>query len=482
MACTGTYDSLKRVVLEMILASITNEATPFDFARLVRLAQVFVIADNGRTVGLTSVVVRTILDKVLTEELPPMATSQGFDVLTDLASWSKQHGCVDIDMPMVHSAYETVLRWVSTSRHLAEDSNVCRTVLQTFEQAIRTVTQQMHRAERPASSSAATPAHQDHSSSWRMRRDIRRLARNRAMSMAGPGAGQHATTTATASNIATSIISNYPSLAATMDLSSDVSFIQWELKIHLNRYMDLVRRSRDVSESSADHVDDLGPLRRLLERKGPAGGHGGKLSFTDHGIRFIMVDHRIVVGFIDTGKEEEDHLTLVFRDLMGKHVSQATMRMATSEFLEQHRSAEMPPPVDDADRAQRRPRPAPPAPPTPSRMARVEAVNEQYIPAFDQMFNEGTESARAAELVDQLMRDQSELERRHPLPSSTRVTEKSTIAAPTPKSMSGHPTQLFRQYCAQMGYLRKESRGDVAVLPLSHKLLDTLNEFDQIPT
>jgi hypothetical protein len=43
-------------------------------------------------------------------------------------------------------------------------------------------------------------------------------------------------------------------------------------------------------------------------------------------------------------------------------------------------------------------------------------------------------------------------------------------------------TQLFRQFCAQIGYLRKESRGDVAVLPLSHKLLDTLTEFDQIPT
>lgn len=55
---------MKRVILEMILASITNEATPFDFARLVRLAQVFVIADDGRTVGLIPLVVRTILDKV----------------------------------------------------------------------------------------------------------------------------------------------------------------------------------------------------------------------------------------------------------------------------------------------------------------------------------------------------------------------------------------------------------------------------------
>jgi hypothetical protein len=260
------------------------------------------------------------------------------------------------------------------------------------------------------------------------------------MSLAGPGAGQHTTTATNVNNGAISIISNYPSLAASMDLNSDASFIQWELKIHLSRFMDLVRRSRDTTDSNVDHINDISPLRRLLDQKGPSNGNNAShLSLIDHGIRFIMVDHRIVVGFIDNkdivdstpptnGATSEDRITLVFRDLMGKHVSLATVRMATSEFLEQHLSAEMSnqSTTNDPDRERQQreaQRPPPPTPPAPSRVARVEAVNEQYIPAFDKMFNEGTESARAAELVHQLMRDQSKLEERHPLPLSTKITE-----------------------------------------------------------
>ncbi|KAI9596244.1 hypothetical protein BDF19DRAFT_412834 [Syncephalis fuscata] len=500
---SNTYESLN--------PSITNEANPFNFTRLVRLAQVFVMVDDGRTNGLITVVVRTILDKVLTEELPPMATSQGFDVLTDLASWSKQYGRFDIDcarqvifsicrmiqsaftntrsdMQMIHSAYETVLRWAGASRHLAEDSSICRTVLQTFEHAIRMATQQIHRAERPASSSAATTSQQDHGMSWRVKRDIKRLARTRAMSLTAHGQGQHTTTAATTMNAATSIISSYPTLIAGVELSSEANFIQWELKIHLNRFMDMVRRSRDLCNPIIDNIDDITPLRRLLEQQQQ---QQQSASIADHGIRFILVDHRIVVGFVEksTTTEElalsstEDEIIIVFRDLMGKHVSRATSRLATSDFLEQHLPAESSGSiaVSDANREQRQPRPAPPTPPAPPRVARVEAVNEQYIPAFDRMFNEGTESARAAELVDQLMKDQSELEKNHPLPLSTTVFESSYVYPPKPRQAS-NPTQLFRQFAAQIGYLRKESRGDVAVLPLNHKLLDTLSDFDTIPT
>jgi hypothetical protein len=60
----GLYSDLGRHVLEIVLTSIATERMQANFIRLLRLAQVYLMEDAGKTRGLSAVIVKTILDKV----------------------------------------------------------------------------------------------------------------------------------------------------------------------------------------------------------------------------------------------------------------------------------------------------------------------------------------------------------------------------------------------------------------------------------
>ncbi|RKP04831.1 hypothetical protein THASP1DRAFT_33358 [Thamnocephalis sphaerospora] len=498
---TGTYADLNRPIVEMVLASIANEKNPFSFVRLVRLAQAHVMEDAGATKGLAPVVVKTILDKVLAEELSAQGINAGFETLTDLAEWCKQNGCVDLecarqvilsvcrmiqavfiknnaDFTILHGAFECLFRWVSSSRQLIEDPNMYRAVMQTLEHSLRINGANAGRVSQNAG------AANDSSVTQRMKRDIKRFARQRASSQ----------TSATMANLATSAITGTTSYATNLfggsmivEPGQEGIMLQWELKIYLRRFMDLISHSQEqlsihASATAAAALDDLGPLRRFVDEHRQS-------DQTNRGVRFVMVDHRMIVGYMEVpasdhssacAEHNDDEIVLVLRDVMGKHIHHARSRIADTAFLQRRKemnattgcAPKYAPPPANGDHAG--------AAPT-SNVISVHAANEGCIPAFDHMFAEGSDSARAAEMVERLVIDQAE---RETCNANMLSPEKlRSMYAQAPKA-SGDADRVctFRQFVTQIGYLRHENRGDVAVLPLTHKLLDTLASFDRIST
>jgi hypothetical protein len=395
------------------------------------------------------------------DELNIPSMIAGFETLMDLAEWVKWTSGVDLDasrnvivsicsmmetifvkpdadLSVLHSAFECILHWLSASQELLEDAGMYRMVMKTLESALQ--------------------YHQAHPSEVHM--GEQRAVFGRLFARSHPSQ--------------TNLTVIHP--------SREYDLLKWELKIYLRRFMDLMSHVQENTSNVA--LNDLQQLRMLI-----GGQHG--VESLEQGIRFILVDHRMVVSYLEhpssSGSVDDDEeITLVIRDAMGKHVRPMRLRVASDEFMQQRRQVQAT--LDENRKATAaeaelaaNTQPSRPRTSSSSNILTVKAANEHCIPSPEQMFTENKDSTRIAELVDQLVSAQAERERIY-ADHLTAERLRSMHVYPPMATDVPKPVRIFRQFAAEIGYLRNENRGDVAVLQFTTKLLDMLEDFDRIST
>ncbi|OZJ03418.1 hypothetical protein BZG36_03602 [Bifiguratus adelaidae] len=153
--------TLKRYILEVLVASLRTEVSSYNLRMLLHLLNVYAVQEVYFCPGLAATIVQIIQAKLMTMTLPPDVALNAFQVLMDLVHLHEyvkrdskntprelvlalcryvntllSSGNLTTNYPLIVSAYDCTIRWVLAGQWIVDDHDCCTAVINTISMGI----------------------------------------------------------------------------------------------------------------------------------------------------------------------------------------------------------------------------------------------------------------------------------------------------------------------------------------------------------